>query len=103
VTFVAEEAGDLLGELVAVPRGAHILGLGVSVAEAHRRRGVATALFGEIEALARDAGVTELELDVQEVNEPARALYDALGFADTGRRREGERGTVLTLSKTLRA
>ncbi len=35
------------------------------------------------------------------MNEPARALYSELGFVDSGRRRQGDRGPVLTLTKDL--
>jgi len=101
VTFVAEQDGELVGELLAVERSAGVAGIGVSVAEGSRRQGVATALFAVVAEWAREAGFRELQLDVQEVNEPARALYEKLGFADTGRRRQGERGPVLTLAKHL--
>jgi ribosomal protein S18 acetylase RimI-like enzyme len=49
----------------------------------------------------REAGFRELELEVQERNEPALALYETLGFVDTGRRRRGERGPVLKMTKRL--
>ena len=101
VTFVAEEEGHLVGELLAVPRAPGVVGIGVSVAEGKRRKGVATALFAATAVWAREAGIQELQLDVQEVNEPARSLYGKLGFIDTGRRRPGERGPVLTMTKSL--
>ncbi len=101
MNFVAERDGDLVGELIAFERSAGAVGIGVSVAEGSRRQGVATALFAAVVDWARAAGVSELQLDVQEINEPARALYETLGFVDTGRRRQGERGSVLTLSKRL--
>jgi ribosomal-protein-alanine N-acetyltransferase len=72
------------------------------VAGDSRRRGVATALLEAAAEWARDAGFGELELDVQEVNEPARALYSKLGFVDSGRRRLGERGSVVVLTLTKR-
>jgi hypothetical protein len=45
VTLVADENAVLVGELLGVPRSESVLGIGVSVAESSRRRGVATALF----------------------------------------------------------
>ena len=101
VTFVAEEEGDLVGELLAVPRAPGVVGIGVSVAEGRRRKGVATALFAAAAVWARDARIRELQLDVQEANEPARVLYRTLGFVEAGRRRPGERGPVLTMTKSL--
>jgi RimJ/RimL family protein N-acetyltransferase len=99
-TFVAERDGALVGELLAVPREPGVVGIGVSVAVGSRRSGVATELFAAVFAWAREAGLRELELEVQEANEPARALYAKLGFVDRGRRRPGERGPVLTLTKS---
>jgi [ribosomal protein S18]-alanine N-acetyltransferase len=56
----------------------------VEVLPAHRRRGVATALTraAEQEALAR--GHTILTLTVSVGNDAAKAVYDALGYRDTG-------------------
>jgi GNAT superfamily N-acetyltransferase len=101
VTFVAEDGGIVVGELLAVPRRSGVVGIAVSVAEGSRRRGVATALFEAVIEWARDAGYAELELDVQESNEPARALYAKVGFVDTGQPRRGERGSVLIMRKSL--
>jgi RimJ/RimL family protein N-acetyltransferase len=101
VTFVAEDDHRLIGEVLGVPRPSGALGIGVAVVVERRRQGIATALFAAVIVWAREAGVRELELDVQEVNEPARALYEKLGFLDTGRRRQGERGSVATLAKSL--
>jgi len=101
VVFVAERGDRLVGEMLGVPRGSGALGLGVAVLEDSRRQGVATMLFEAMAQWARGEGFDELELDVQEINEAARALYAKLGFADTGRRRSGERGIVRTLSLRL--
>ena len=101
VTFVAEDAGDLVGELLAVPRAPGIAGIGVSVAARSRRQGVATVLFSAVLAWAEENDLDQLQLEVQEVNAPARALYEKHGFVDTGRRRQGERGPVLIMARTL--
>jgi GNAT superfamily N-acetyltransferase len=101
VTFVAEGNDGLVGELLGVPRSPGVLRIGVSVSERSRRRGIATALFKAAFEWARQAGFRELELEVQEVNTPARTLYEKLGFVDTGKRREGERGPVLTMTTRL--
>ncbi|MDE2572762.1 MAG: GNAT family N-acetyltransferase [bacterium] len=45
-----------------------------------RRRGVARALMAAAEAEARRCGMAQLGLIVTEGNEPARRLYDGLGY-----------------------
>jgi ribosomal protein S18 acetylase RimI-like enzyme len=45
-----------------------------------RRRGVATALLGEAERLARDHGASGVALDTGLANRPARSLYEGYGF-----------------------
>ena len=51
-----------------------------------RRRGLARALVGRIEAMAAAAGAEEIFLEVAATNAAARALYAGLGYAQTGRR-----------------
>jgi GNAT superfamily N-acetyltransferase len=55
----------------------------VAVAEPARRRGVATALIGVLEAATWEHGVERIGLSVAHGDEdaPARALYGKLGFA----------------------
>jgi ribosomal protein S18 acetylase RimI-like enzyme len=56
----------------------------VEVREAFRRRGVATALCAAAEAEARAAGFDRLTVTVSAHSPAAQALYERLGFADTG-------------------
>jgi N-acetylglutamate synthase len=49
-----------------------------------RRTGAARALMQALEAWAAAQGAATLWLQVMETNAPARALYDALGFATVG-------------------
>jgi GNAT superfamily N-acetyltransferase len=56
----------------------------VEVREAYRRRGVASALCTAAEAEARAAGHAALRVTVSARSPAARALYERLGFADTG-------------------
>lgn len=51
-----------------------------------RRQGRATVILTEFEAAARSRGAREVFLEVAEDNAPARALYGAAGYAQTGRR-----------------
>ena len=46
--------------------------------------GIGTALFEEMIALARQRGVSQIELDYLEGNERGRRLYEKMGFRSTG-------------------
>lgn len=61
--------------------------LTVAVAPPYRRRGIARALMERMLADAAAQGGAVMYLDVRASNEAARALYEALGFAETGVRR----------------
>jgi GNAT superfamily N-acetyltransferase len=54
------------------------------VAPEARRHGAARSLIEALVDWARDAGYDELQLWVTEVNDGARALYEASGFVATG-------------------
>ena len=57
-----------------------------------RRQGYARDLIGQAIEKLSEQGVARLFLEVAEDNEPARHLYAALGFLETGRRRGYYRG-----------
>jgi ribosomal-protein-alanine N-acetyltransferase len=73
--------------------------LTIGVVPAMRRRGIARALLDEALRRARALGVRTLFLEVGIRNRPARALYEAVGFQEVGRRRayyaNGEDALVL--------
>jgi GNAT superfamily N-acetyltransferase len=52
------------------------------VREAHRGRGIGTAVLASVERGCREAGVRALTLEVGRENERARSLYLAFGFTD---------------------
>lgn len=56
----------------------------LAVLPAARRRGVARALCAKTEALVEEWGFDELLLLVDELNGPARTLYEKLGYELTG-------------------
>ena len=58
----------------------------LGVVPAFRGRGVGRALLAGRLAAARDAGAAAVTCAVDAANEPARRLYAAAGFAETGRR-----------------
>jgi ribosomal protein S18 acetylase RimI-like enzyme len=55
-----------------------------------RGRGVGDTLLAAVEAWAQRSGATTLTLEVLRGNEPAVALYERHGFADTGRSAEDD-------------
>lgn len=67
---------------------AHVGGFGVSVAKAWRGRKVATRLIEKLLDWARLQKIRRVELEVFANNSRAFRLYEHLGFALEGRRRE---------------
>ena len=59
----------------------------IAVANAVRRRGLATKLLQELLRRARTVNGESVFLEVRESNQLARALYEKLGFVQSGRRR----------------
>lgn len=60
----------------------------IAVAEAWRRRGLATRLIEAVERCARERGVVEVFLEVRVSNAGAQELYNRHGFRQVGRRRD---------------
>ena len=56
----------------------------VAVAMEHRRKGVARALLAELLKIGARRGIGDFTLEVREHNEPARRLYEELGFQSEG-------------------
>jgi ribosomal protein S18 acetylase RimI-like enzyme len=92
--LVAELDGRLAGYIRVKPasplrENAHVLGIvGLAVAPADRRRGVASALLAAAEQHARDRGARKLSLHVLSTNETAMRLYERLGFQREGTLRD---------------
>ncbi len=86
--FVALEDGHGVGlvglveEPGAGPGDRHVMGLWVAAAE--RRRGVATALLAAAEARAARDGAQNVSAWLTDGDEVARALYAGRGYAPTG-------------------
>lgn len=60
--------------------------MNIAVDPDYRRRGVARRLIVALETRLKQRGVEGLLLEVRVSNEPARMLYEQLGFAVVGRR-----------------
>ena len=92
--LVAELDGRLAGYIRVKPvtplrENAHVLGIvGLAVAPANRRRGVASALLAAAEQHARARGARKLSLRVLSSNETAMRLYERRGFQREGTLRD---------------
>ena len=84
--LVADDAGDVVGYIVAryVVDEAEIANL--AVATTHRGRGIAARLLDTALDIGRGLGTTQVFLEVRDSNIAARALYAGRGFEELGRR-----------------
>ena len=88
IALVATDGSDVIGGLVAYEldkfeqarREVYIYDL--AVAEAHRRRGVATALIRRLQAIAADRGAWVVFVQADYGDDPAIALYEKLGVRE---------------------
>ena len=63
----------------------HRATVSIALRRAYWGQGISGVMFEEMEAFARERGVTQLELAYIQGNERARHLYDRMGFVETGR------------------
>lgn len=85
LVLVAKRAGQIIGGLVAyeLPKleqeRSEIYIYDLAVEAGHRRKGVASALIGELSRIARDRGVWVIYVQADLGDDPAIALYTKLG------------------------
>jgi aminoglycoside 3-N-acetyltransferase I len=85
VVLVVAEEGEIVGGLVAYvldkleQERAEIYLYDLAVAKACRRRGVATALIAELQAIAAGIGAWVIFVQADYGDDPAIALYEKLG------------------------
>ncbi|MBK7366455.1 MAG: tRNA (adenosine(37)-N6)-threonylcarbamoyltransferase complex dimerization subunit type 1 TsaB [Candidatus Eisenbacteria bacterium] len=84
---IAERGGQLAGYLVGGVQAPTCDLENICVLPSHRRCGVANVLMADLFAHCRDQKATEVLLEVRVSNDPAQALYRALGFRLAGVRR----------------
>lgn len=73
----------------------------VFVPDALRRRGIASAVTRAAEEEAAARGFDRLSLTVSIDNEPARTLYERLGYRDSGREPQRIQGTIMIRGEPL--
>jgi aminoglycoside 3-N-acetyltransferase I len=88
VVLVAMEESAVVGGLVAYEldkfeqRRREIYIYDLAVAEAHRRRGIATFLIGRLREIAAERGAWVVYVQADHGDEPAIALYESLGVRE---------------------
>ena len=84
--LVAEDNGVVAGYIGSqtVPDESDMMN--VAVHPNYRRRGIAEALVNTLCDALKERGSVSLTLEVRASNEPAKALYEKLGFEQVGRR-----------------
>ncbi len=86
--FAAEGNGGILGFAVASRAGELAELESVAVSQSARRKGIGKALCREVMDWSRNAGASELELEVRASSDGALKLYRSLGFVEQARRRQ---------------
>ena len=86
--IVDEDSGAYVGGLwfVLAEEGSarQFFVMDIQIDEAHRRRGYGTQAFLAMEEKAREMDVDTITLHVFKDNDPARAMYEKLGYAGAG-------------------
>ena len=86
VTLVAESGGFPAGFINFWVLRPQVQLNAVVVSAKALRSGVASALIGKLEEYAKKSACCEVDLEVNERNSPALALYGKLGFQEIGLR-----------------
>jgi GNAT superfamily N-acetyltransferase len=96
VVLVAEQDGRLIGAIHAEVREAPVIPLvtprrfavidTLVVTRPCRRKGVGTALAGDLQCWVKAKGISQVELTIYEFDKPALAFYQKLGFRTASRR-----------------
>ena len=107
VFVVADDAGQLIGDLNIGLRSYGVAELGMMVADGHRGQGIGSALLTAGIDWARARGAHKVGLEMWPDNTAARALYEKFGFVEEGmrrnhyRRRDGELRSAVIMGLLL--
>ncbi len=105
--WVAHDMGTVIGFAGAVLAGDVLDVMDVAVAADRRREGIARNLLHRLAYDGHVWGAQFMTLEVAESNVPARGLYESLGFAQCGLRRnyygEGNHALVMSVALPLTA
>ena len=88
IALAAVDSGEIIGALAAYvlvkfeQERSEIYIYDLAVDEAHRRKGIATALINETRAIAHDVGAWAVYVQADYVDPPAVALYTKLGVRE---------------------
>ena len=85
--LVALDGDDLVGYIGSQTSIDETDIMNVAVHPDHRRMGIAEGLIGHLVEELKKRGSRALMLEVRASNDPAIALYEKLGFAQVGRRK----------------
>ena len=85
--LVAEEDGEVAGTVGSQSVMDESDIVNVAVPPDHRRKGIAAALVAELVEALKKRESRCLTLEVRASNEPAKALYEKLGFTQVGLRK----------------
>ncbi len=85
LTWVLEEDGEILGLLVLESHADHLLLDNIAVDPARHGQGIGRRLLDFTEAEARRRGCGAVELYTNEVMVENIAMYERLGYVETGR------------------
>jgi ribosomal protein S18 acetylase RimI-like enzyme len=89
--FVAEVVGDVVGTVMGGYDGHRGWVYSVAVSEAHRRRGIGSALVRHLEAALTERGCLKVNLQVRAPNAGVVAFYEDLGYGIEERVSMGKR------------
>ncbi len=87
--WVLAEGGEVLGVLVMRPAEDYLFVGNVAVAPGHQGRGLGRELMAFAEEWAEGAGLAEIRLYTNERMWENLAIYQKLGFEETGRKFDG--------------
>ena len=88
LVWVLEEDGEILGLLVLETHPDHLLLDNIAIDPAHHGRGLGKRLLAFTEAEARRRGYDAVELYTNEIMVENIALYQRLGYVETGRKQD---------------